>query len=151
VNLGNNLGSRFVPHGNLPNENARYFNRIASWNLCGHVGSSFDLSSIDAMEPVQFEDWVLRRLKDVGHKVSRTPKSHDHGADGIAYHRISGRTYIIQCKHTQRTTSPDQAIGDLLRAQASHMDFVIPALWPSPTPQDLADRRRRRRRVPALD
>ena len=83
-------------------------------------GSSFDLSSIDAMEPVQFEDWVLRRLKDVGHKVSRTPKSHDHGADGIAYHRISGRTYIIQCKHTQRTTSPDQAIGDLLRAQASY-------------------------------
>ena len=120
MNLGNNLGSRFVPHGNLPNENARYFNRIASWNLCGHVGSSFDLSSIDAMEPVQFEDWVLRRLKDVGHKVSRTPKSHDHGADGIAYHRISGRTYIIQCKHTQRTTSPDQAIGDLLRAQASY-------------------------------
>jgi HJR/Mrr/RecB family endonuclease len=72
------------------------------------------------MEPVQFEEWVLRRLKDVGHQVSRTPKSHDHGADGVSYHRISGRPYIIQCKHTQRTTSPDQAIGDLLRAQASY-------------------------------
>jgi SNF2 family DNA or RNA helicase len=83
-------------------------------------GSRFDLGSIDAMEPVQFEDWVLGRLKDVGHKVNRTPKSHDRGADGVAYHRISGRPYIVQCKHTQRTTSPDQAIGDLLRAQASY-------------------------------
>ena len=72
------------------------------------------------MEPVQFENWVLGRLKDVGHKVNRTLKSHDHGADGVAYHRISGQPYIIQCKHTQSTTPPDKAIADLLRAQASY-------------------------------
>ncbi len=86
----------------------------------GEGESEFDLRSIDAMEPVQFENWVLGRLKDVGHKVNRTLKSHDHGADGVAYHRISGRPYIIQCKHTQSTTPPDKAIADRLRAQASY-------------------------------
>lgn len=87
----------------------------------------FDPAFTDAMEPIQFEDWVLRRLSDVGHKVSRTPKSHDHGADGIAYHRISGRPYIIQCKHTQSTTPPDGAIQDLIRAKASY-DLRDPVL-----------------------
>lgn len=80
----------------------------------------FDMDSIDAMEPIQFEQWVLGRLKDVGHKVSKTPKSHDYGADGVVYHRISGRPYIIQCKHTQCSTPPDKAITDLLRAKISY-------------------------------
>lgn len=81
---------------------------------------TFDMDSIDAMEPIQFEQWVLGRLKDVGHKVSKTPKSHDCGADGVAYHRTSGRPYIIQCKHTQCSTPPDKAIADLLKAKTSY-------------------------------
>ncbi|HYE34256.1 restriction endonuclease [Methylocaldum sp.] len=80
----------------------------------------FDIESIDAMEPVQFEQWVLGRLKDIGYKVSKTPKSHDYGADGVAYHRITGRPYIIQCKHTQCSTPPDKAVSDLLKARDSY-------------------------------
>ena len=78
---------------------------------------SIDLDTIDSMEPIEFENWVLAKLKDAGHRVNKTPKSHDCGADGIVYHRISGNPYIIQCKHTQSTTSPDSAIEDLLRAK----------------------------------
>lgn len=78
---------------------------------------TFCVEDIDSMEPIQFEEWVLARLVDKGHKVSRTPKTRDGGADGVVYHRITSRAYIIQCKHTQRSTSPDDAVADLLRAK----------------------------------
>ena len=86
----------------------------------GETARSFDINDIDVMEPIQFENWVLEQLRGVGHKVSKTPKSHDGGADGVIHHRISGRPYIIQSKHTQGNTPPDAAIENLLRASASY-------------------------------
>ncbi len=81
----------------------------------------FDLGSIDEMEPLQFETWVLRRLRDRGYRVSRTPRSHDSGADGIATHARTGKRIIIQCKHTQGDAlCTEAAVLDLLRARSAY-------------------------------
>jgi HJR/Mrr/RecB family endonuclease len=84
--------------------------------------TSTDIEEIDAMEPQSFERWVLSRCISLGWEVSRTPRSHDGGADGILIHRESKARAIVQCKHKQRNgdaCGPD-AIDDLLRARASY-------------------------------
>jgi HJR/Mrr/RecB family endonuclease len=84
-------------------------------------GTPTSLEDIDSMEPLQFEDWVLNRLGSNGFDVSRTPPSHDHGADGIAVSQATGKKLIIQCKHTQPTNYADEtAVQDLIRARASY-------------------------------
>ncbi len=84
----------------------------------GGSGSVAPLDEIDAMEPEQFEEWVLQRMKDRGFVVDKTPKSWDAGADGIATDKNSGREIIIQCKHTQSDTLCDQtAVEQLLKAR----------------------------------
>ena len=73
------------------------------------------------MEPLQFGTWVLRRLRDRGYRVSRTPRSHDSGADGIATHARTGKRIIIQCKHTQGDAlCTEAAVLDLLRARSAY-------------------------------
>jgi hypothetical protein len=94
----------------------------------GGDANYFNIGNIDSMEPIQFENWVLQQLGAVGHRVSRTPKTGDGGADGVAHHRLSGRPFIIQCKHTQGTTSPDAAISDLLRARTAYSNLESPGL-----------------------
>ena len=84
--------------------------------------SPTDIDEIDIMEPLEFERWALRRCATIGWEASRTPKSHDAGADGILKHRHTDARMVIQCKHTQK---PDrecgsEAIDDLLRARASY-------------------------------
>lgn len=79
-----------------------------------------DLDAIDSMEPIEFENWILGRLRDAGHRVSRTPKTRDGGADGLFYHRTSGRPYLIQCKHTQVSAYADHAVDDLVRAKRAY-------------------------------
>jgi HJR/Mrr/RecB family endonuclease len=84
--------------------------------------TSTDIEEIDAMEPQSFERWALSRCISLGWEVSRTPRSHDGGADGILVHRESKARAIVQCKHKQRdgvACGPD-AIDDLLRARASY-------------------------------
>ncbi len=68
------------------------------------------LTTIDLMEPVAFENWVLGQLKSEGYTVQTTPTSHDAGADGIALapKTSSLPNLILQCKHTQ---SPSRLIG----------------------------------------
>jgi superfamily II DNA or RNA helicase len=79
------------------------------------------LEDIDAMDPLHFEGWCLRRLRRAGFSVKRTPKSWDCGADGIAQDPESGKSIIIQCKHTQADTScGESAIHDLLRAKSAY-------------------------------
>jgi SNF2 family DNA or RNA helicase len=85
----------------------------------GEVGT-VELASIDAMEPVQFERWVLHKLLAAGHRANETPTTRDGGADGIVFHRDGGRPFILQCKHTQRNGSPDAAIADLVRAKGAY-------------------------------
>ena len=89
----------------------------------GVDGSSeeVNLDDIDTMEPVQFENWVLSRLKSYGFKVNKTPKSWDCGADGLAVHPKTGRSHIIQCKHLQTGNHcDDKAIEELLRAKEAY-------------------------------
>jgi HJR/Mrr/RecB family endonuclease len=95
----------------------------------GDSSPPFELGSIDEMEPLQFENWVMGRLRASGYRVSRTPRSHDGGADVVATHSQTGRRIIIQCKHTQRDEScGEQAINDLLRARiayAAQADLLV--------------------------
>jgi SNF2 domain-containing protein/EH signature protein/restriction endonuclease/helicase-like protein len=81
-----------------------------------------DIEEIDAMEPRGFERWALSRCVSLGWEVSRTPTSHDGGADGVLTHRTTGARAIIQCKHKQANgnTCGPQAIDDLLRARRSY-------------------------------
>jgi hypothetical protein len=62
------------------------------------------IERIDLMEPLEFETWVLGRLKKKGYDVKTTPASGDAGSDGIAISPDNNRypSYIVQCKHTQR-------------------------------------------------
>jgi SNF2 family DNA or RNA helicase len=81
------------------------------------------LEDIDVMEPLQFEQWVLDRLRKQGYEVSSTPRTHDHGADGVAKHPKSGKVIVIQCKHVQRDAILDTtAVNDLLRAKGRYAD-----------------------------
>lgn len=83
--------------------------------------SSFSLNDIDVMEPSAFERWVLDRLRQAGYSVNLTPRSHDHGADGVARHPGTGQTIVVQCKHIQRDGLCDQtAVDDLIRAKGRY-------------------------------
>ena len=79
-----------------------------------------DIEEIDAMEPLAFERWALRRCVNLGWEASGTPKSHDMGADGILVHRSSKACVIVQCKHKQKTNDVcgPEAIDELLRARS---------------------------------
>jgi len=79
-----------------------------------------DIEEIDAMEPRAFERWALGRCISLGWEASRTPTSHDGGADGVLMHRTTGTRVIIQCKHKQGNGNMcgPEAIDDLLRARS---------------------------------
>jgi HJR/Mrr/RecB family endonuclease len=80
------------------------------------------IDEIDTMEPVAFERWALGRCVSFGWEASRTPRSHDSGADGILVHRPTNAHVIVQCKHKQSTDGVCglDAIDDVLRARASY-------------------------------
>lgn len=81
---------------------------------------TINIEEVDAMEPIQFEEWVISLLKDHKYNVSRTPKSHDGGADIIA--RKNNNDYIIQCKHTgnKNNICDEEATKDLIRAKTNY-------------------------------
>jgi HJR/Mrr/RecB family endonuclease len=102
-----------------PNDATELFEQTVGIKINRDMPINFE--TIDSMEPIEFEEWVLSRLRDVGHRVERTPRSHDCGADGIAHHRVTGEAIIIQCKHSQEAANaPDRAIDDLLRAREAY-------------------------------
>ena len=82
---------------------------------------AISLEDIDAMEPRQFEEWCLKRLQLAGYRVSRTPKSWDCGADGLAESENGDKSIIIQCKHTQTETScGEDAVHEVLAARQAY-------------------------------
>ena len=88
----------------------------------GEAEISGVFASIDQMEPLEFENWVLSGLRSVGFQVSRTPVTGDRSADIIARDPIGVRDdMIVQCKHTQ-TKNPcsEEAVEDLLRAKNAY-------------------------------
>jgi HJR/Mrr/RecB family endonuclease len=80
-----------------------------------------DIDELDLMEPRSFENWALRRCVRFGWRVSRTPGSHDGGADGLLVHERANARVIVQCKHKQRDDRPcgTEAVDDLLRARSN--------------------------------
>ncbi|WFU42741.1 SNF2-related protein [Bradyrhizobium sp. CB82] len=86
--------------------------------------SPVEIDDLDFMEPIAFERWVLSRCISLGWEASRTPKSHDGGADGVLLHRASGARAIVQCKHTQgdNVVCGPEAIDDLLRARTNYSE-----------------------------
>jgi HJR/Mrr/RecB family endonuclease len=83
-----------------------------------------NIEDIDAMEPRAFERWALSRCISLGWEASRTPRSHDGGADGLLVHRTTGARVIIQCKHKQGNGNicGPEAIDDLLRARSAYSE-----------------------------
>ena len=79
-----------------------------------------NIEEVDAMEPIQFEEWTISLLKEKKYDVNRTPKSHDGGADIIA--RKNNNNYIIQCKHTgnKNNICDQEATNDLIRAKTNY-------------------------------
>jgi SNF2 family DNA or RNA helicase len=79
-----------------------------------------DIDEIDIMEPRAFETWALRRCVPLGWSVSRTPGSHDGGADGLLVHLRTKARVIVQCKHRERgdRACGAEAVDDLLRARS---------------------------------
>jgi hypothetical protein len=85
-----------------------------------------DLDQIDLLEPLAFEDWVLRQLADGGYGVRRTPHQ-DVGADGLAFWRSDEQphTLLIQCKHTQRGEPCDiGAVQEVLNALPAYVSSI---------------------------
>jgi HJR/Mrr/RecB family endonuclease len=110
-----------LPPVNLNNDQKWFSDQL------NRAGTQTDLSpitleEIDVMDPLQFERWAISRCASVGWETSRTPKSHDAGADGVLEHRHSDSRIIIQCKHTQEPNREcgAKAVDDLLRARASY-------------------------------
>jgi HJR/Mrr/RecB family endonuclease len=81
-----------------------------------------NVDEIDVMEPRAFETWALRRCATLGWEVSRTPISHDGGADGVLEHRLTSARAIVQCKHKQdhTTVCGPEAIDQVLKARARY-------------------------------
>src|SRR5262249_37662415 len=93
------LSSRML----LPPVNLKHAQNWFAENL-GRGGMQIqpiDIEEIDVMEPRAFERWVLSRCVSLGWEASRTPISHDGGADGVLVHRLTNARILIQCKHKQ--------------------------------------------------
>ncbi len=85
------------------------------------VDTELTPEDIDCLEPVEFERWVIRRLRQLGLRAQPTQRSWDGGADAIGEIPESGLEFIIQCKHTQSRGSMDKSpIEDLARARESY-------------------------------
>lgn len=80
-----------------------------------------DWTEVDAMEPVQFEEFVIQQFRNLGWAARRTPSTGDGGADVIV--QKDGRVaFLVQCKHTQNPAHniSDEAIHDLRRALTNY-------------------------------
>ena len=79
--------------------------------------------NIDLLEPTKFEEWVLRQLSVAGYLTRRTPRSGDHGADGLAEWRDGAErhTIVVQCKHTQSDSKCGRAaVEEVLNSVARY-------------------------------
>lgn len=121
------------PSGTQKDLEQLYMETIGNEQLPNSSEKEFDdlLNEIDFMDPIQFEEWVLSKLKEVGYNVYRTPISGDQGADVVAKapYGTDWSNLIIQVKHTQRNTPcPDQAILQVCKAEKSYPQISKPII-----------------------
>ncbi|RLB03076.1 MAG: hypothetical protein DRG59_12100 [Deltaproteobacteria bacterium] len=93
----------------------------------GKTDISFD--QIDILEPVAFERFILGELSRCGYEGRMTPRTGDHGADGIALApKGSGKNnLIIQCKHTQGTLPcKEDAVIEIINSLEYYQDLPKP-------------------------
>lgn len=69
------------------------------------------LDELKAMTPIEFEEWVAARFKDLGYKVKATAVSGDHGVDLVA--RRENEKVVIQCKRYRDSTIGEPVMRDL--------------------------------------
>ena len=86
-----------------------------------------DWGEVDAMEPVQFEEFVIQQFRVRGWTVRRTPTSGDGGAD-VVVEKDGKIAFLVQCKHTQNPAHKvgDDAIRDLRRALEKYSAAAVP-------------------------
>jgi HJR/Mrr/RecB family endonuclease len=87
-----------IPPVNLEQDQSWFADKLQRQNI---DITPADLDEIDLMEPRAFECWALSRCVALGWEASRTPVSHDGGADGLIVHRSTGARAVVQCKHKQ--------------------------------------------------
>jgi HJR/Mrr/RecB family endonuclease len=110
-----------LPPVNIKQDQTWFAERLAAAGTEISI-SPVDVEEIDVMEPLQFERWALARCATIGWEVSRTPQTHDAGADGVLKHPHSDARVVIQCKHTQNREKECgvEAVDDLLRARSRY-------------------------------
>lgn len=106
------------------------------------------LDELKAMTPVEFEEWVAARFKDLGYKVKTTALSGDHGVDLVA-HRENEKV-VVQCKRYRDYTIGEPVMRDLYgtmqhesatRAYLVTTSFLTPAAlsWSRGKPIEIWD------------
>ncbi len=92
-------------------EESRYlFQETISGGRANGAELQANLNSIDLMEPVQFEEWILKQFSDSGYEVKKTG---DCELDGLAVKGDSG--WAIQIKHIQGNYNcPDKAVQKVI-------------------------------------
>jgi len=123
INRKRDLNYRILTPNSANNEEIKelYRSTISGYQDAPDLDQS--QTNIDLLDPVAFEDWVLEQLSSVCYEISRTPKSGDRGADGLAYYRVDGKQYtiVIQCKHLSPDTRCDhKAVEQVLNAVSAY-------------------------------
>jgi HJR/Mrr/RecB family endonuclease len=110
----------FLPPVNLKEDQSWFADHLGR-TVSETRATPADIEEIDLMEPTAFERWTLGRCVALGWEASRTPRSHDGGADGILIHKTTNARAIVQCKHKRNNADPcgPEAVDDLLRARAN--------------------------------
>ena len=71
-----------------------------------------DLSHLNSLDPFKFEELVLLTYKRLGWNVQGTPRSGDHGVDGIL--KKDSQVVVLQCKRLQSGKVGPGVLRDLL-------------------------------------
>lgn len=90
-------------------------------------------NNVDLLDPIAFEEWVLRQFAEAGYSTWRTPRSGDRGADGLALFcaEEEKHTIIVQCKHMQ----PDDKCGQsAVKEVVSSISFYGTKIQGEPRP-----------------
>jgi len=85
-------------------------------------GSPNTSSTLDRLNPTEFEHFIARLYSQMGYKSTVTPQSSDHGIDvlGVRTTELGTERIVIQCKHMPQGIVGENMVRDLLGAWQMH-------------------------------